>query len=598
MNRSYPCVIPTEVFQSRPKPRRLPGSDDLEILALQIFNMAKLSCILVLVIQINWQLIAFGGESVHVAHMKPFGAHMPPENVDEFTDENLPAPQEFWKKYVKKRKPVVFRGAASNSPAFKKWTDDFLADKYGNFEVRLEARKEKQGYIPIGDVGVGRDTIRNFIKTYHTSNKYIVSELPRPMYDDIMVIPPMSCGEFSRRIVEVDWWMNGGNASSIIHKDAFNQINCLMNGTKEWKLVEYKYEKSIYKAWEPEREIGGYSRIHPEQVDLLKYPKVATVPWMFTTLNGGDCLYLPGSMYHQVKSYGTNNFAVSLLFSRFDERRSLDFADCGNDSPSQPQYKPLGSLDVDWQYPGSGDMTMGEPDLEFIRGEVRSLIKRKGPFVENFAKFLLKMVYEGKSEEWLLKKADEVSNKVKSITGKDIDKKSIKTMSKEALRVISLALQPIDASNTYDHEYTYVSPDGIINLLQDMLRRDGKIARSNFVKRYEKELFGTSKFANDVFSKIAGESANEATREQVQANVERAIEKYNMFQRSELEPPQGETTQADAYDTTNEDTEMFETGMPDMSDDDDDAENSQPNEDDIPEDTGNGVSHADKKDEL
>lgn len=519
----------------------------------------------------TWQL-ALLKDSVHVAHLKPFGAHTPPDPVDEYRAGELPSPQTFWTKYVQTRRPVVFRGAGRNSPAFEKWTDEFLATRYGDLEVRLEARKEKQGYIPIGDKGVGRDTIRNFINTYHKANKYIVSELPRPMYDDIMVISPMTCGEFSRRLVEIDWWMNGGNASSIIHKDAFNQINCLLNGTKEWKLIEYKHEKSIYKAWEPDREIGGYSRVNPERVDLIKYPKVATVPWMFTTLKGGDCLYLPGSMYHQVKSYGTNNFAVSLLFSRFDDRKSLNFSDCANESLPEQQHKSLGSFDVDWQYPGTGVMTMGEPDLEHVKFQLYSLIKQKGMFAKNLAQKILKEIYDGKDDVWLLEKAEQVYSKMKNLLGHDLNKDNVKSMTKEALRIFALVLQPIDASNTYDHEYLYVSPHDIKYLVEGMLKKDGKLSRVVFVQMYQQKLYGTAKFAEEFFNKIAGESENEASKEQVERNMHEALEKYLLYQRNEPETPTGETTVGDAYDGNKEDTEMFETGMPDMSEEDDSEE--------------------------
>ena len=58
-----------------------------------------------------------------------------------------------------------------------------------------------------------------------------------------------------------------------------------------------QYEDKIYKAWEPEREIGGFSRINPEKVDLFKYPDVAKVPWAFVTLSAGDCIFLPKSKF-------------------------------------------------------------------------------------------------------------------------------------------------------------------------------------------------------------------------------------------------------------------------------------------------------------
>ena len=115
------------------------------------------------------------------------------------------------------------------------------------------------------------------------------------MWPDVTVISPLTCGLLKDRLVEVDLWMSGGGTKSILHKDAYNAINCLYNGTKKWKLIEYKYEDKIYKAWEPPQMVGGFSRINVLSVDLLKYPKVSEVPWSFLTVNAGDCLFLPKS---------------------------------------------------------------------------------------------------------------------------------------------------------------------------------------------------------------------------------------------------------------------------------------------------------------
>ena len=89
-----------------------------------------------------------------------------------------------------------------------------------------------------------------------------------------------------------------------ISQDAFNAINCLYNGTKEWKMIEYNYENKIYKAWEPEYEIGGYSLLDVQSVDLIKHPEVQNVPWSFVTVNAGDCLFLPKSKLFNKKCNG------------------------------------------------------------------------------------------------------------------------------------------------------------------------------------------------------------------------------------------------------------------------------------------------------
>ena len=85
--------------------------------------------------------------------MKPLGHHIQPSTVDEaFTTEaDSITAHDFAHKYILPRKPIVFRNIAKQWPAFKLWTDAYLSEKYGDMEVRLEAKKEKQGRIPKGN---------------------------------------------------------------------------------------------------------------------------------------------------------------------------------------------------------------------------------------------------------------------------------------------------------------------------------------------------------------------------------------------------------------------------------------------------------------
>ncbi|KAJ7393737.1 hypothetical protein OS493_003396 [Desmophyllum pertusum] len=148
---------------------------------------------------------SFGDElkAVPVGHLKPLGSHRPPETnlVDDL--QEMPSAEEFWTKYVRPSKAVVLRGAAKLGRAFSQWTDQYLKDSFADLEVRLEAKKEKSSKVPIGAKGVGRDTIGNFISNYHKENNnlYVVSELPTPMWPDVRVIPPLTCGLLKDRLV-------------------------------------------------------------------------------------------------------------------------------------------------------------------------------------------------------------------------------------------------------------------------------------------------------------------------------------------------------------------------------------------------------------
>ena len=55
-------------------------------------------------------------------HLKPLGAHRPPEQVRRLG--HLPSPREFHEGYVVPKTPVVLEGALRNSPVWRKWQED------------------------------------------------------------------------------------------------------------------------------------------------------------------------------------------------------------------------------------------------------------------------------------------------------------------------------------------------------------------------------------------------------------------------------------------------------------------------------------------
>nr|XP_006820060.1 PREDICTED: jmjC domain-containing protein 7-like [Saccoglossus kowalevskii] len=312
-------------------------------------------------------------------HLKPLGGHRPPDVPIDETDIP-PHPRTFWEKYVKHGKPLILRGAMKHSPGFNLWTTQYLKEKYGDLEVRLEGKIEKASNIPIGAKSFGRDTIANFINTYQSENKYIVSQLPTAMYPEVMVPPTMQCGTFKDSLVEIDIWMSSGNSKSALHKDAFNTWNCLVSGTKQWKMVENKYEPLIYRSWEPEAQIGGFSLINVSSVDMIKHPNIAKVRWSNFTITAGDCLYLPRSYYHQVTSFGDPNIAVALLFSRM-----TDFDDTGCDN-AELKYTPLSDMIVTWNWSGHGTMTMGHADHRAVKEQLLKAAESYGRVtVQNLA---------------------------------------------------------------------------------------------------------------------------------------------------------------------------------------------------------------------
>ena len=76
------------------------------------------------------------------------------------------------------------------------------------------------------------------------------------MWITIVCVFISGCGELRTRFTEINLWINSGGAQSVLHKDSPNTINCVVNGSKEWKLFEFKYNDLIYQAWEGPQEAG------------------------------------------------------------------------------------------------------------------------------------------------------------------------------------------------------------------------------------------------------------------------------------------------------------------------------------------------------
>ena len=176
-------------------------------------------------------------------HGEELGKHRTSDGHVDILD-NIPSPREFWAKYASVRRPVVFRGAGKKFPAFKLWTDEYMKENFGDMVVKLEGKKEKEK-VPVGERGLGQDTIRSFLNTYQQKDSYIVSQLPDAMSKEVLVLPVMMCGSFYERILEANLWLSSGGTKSLLHKDADNAINCLLNGTKNWILIHPDNERNV-----------------------------------------------------------------------------------------------------------------------------------------------------------------------------------------------------------------------------------------------------------------------------------------------------------------------------------------------------------------
>ncbi|KAL5257488.1 hypothetical protein ACHWQZ_G012433 [Mnemiopsis leidyi] len=174
--------------------------------------------------------------------------------LDGFID-----PVQFFDEFVIPGKPVLFRGAAKTFPAFNKWTDEYFkslpeSDSFSAFAE--EGKKENR--------------------------------------DNVM-------------------WFSSGGTKSVWHNDAYENINCLMRGTK-WFIMANRSETS-QKAHIDMKD-GAYSSVDVENVDVNKYPGFKDMQFYNVTMEAGDCLYIPWLWFHHVNSIGSN-LAVNIWWRAY-----------------------------------------------------------------------------------------------------------------------------------------------------------------------------------------------------------------------------------------------------------------------------------------
>lgn len=119
--------------------------------------------------------------TVPAGHLQMFGLQRRPNGpVMEYN--TVLKPQQFWETHVSQNRPLVFRQALVDSPALKKWTDEYLKEKYGDLDVLTELKTENRTHGMTSRMLLG-----DFIDVYADKNLYVVTVLPDPMRQDLPV---------------------------------------------------------------------------------------------------------------------------------------------------------------------------------------------------------------------------------------------------------------------------------------------------------------------------------------------------------------------------------------------------------------------------
>ena len=220
-------------------------------------------------------------------------------------------------------------------------------------------------------------------------------------------------------------------------------------------------------ATEDPREIGGFSLVNVEAIDLERWPSFADVPWTRATIRAGDCIYLPWGYLHQVRSRADEtgrNLAVSMLFGVHVDPTSKEGRACQEEATNIT----LDQADVFWTYDGHGEMSMGNADPELIRGGILRWIRKAEQENRRLDVSAFVDAYAEEADRELEEVAKEAEVMFQALVEDDEQELSAEAVSRAPARIfkeLPKALLSLDVANTEDYEIALLGPEQLVCVL-------------------------------------------------------------------------------------------------------------------------------------
>ena len=235
------------------------------------------------------------------------GLHLTPiDVVEDITQE------EFRKKYLIPRKPLVIRNMAKSWPAYQKWTMEYMKETVGDVEVPLYDSSKADPSAPI-NASAAKMKFGDYIDLIQREP----TDLRIFLFDPIKSAPKLLEDYLSPKELMggfLDKYPNmffGGKVSvTFIHYDIdmAHIFHTHFNGRKHILLFDYKWKDRLYKIPYATYALEDYDISNP---DFEKFPALDGVEGIECFLEHGDTLFMPTGWWHWMK-YLDGSFSISL----------------------------------------------------------------------------------------------------------------------------------------------------------------------------------------------------------------------------------------------------------------------------------------------
>ena len=258
--------------------------------------------------------------------------------------EGPPSPLVFYREYVASNSPVLIENSFSHWPAVDKWSPSYLLEKIGKLEVTVAVTPNGYADGVVGDRFVmpeertmkfaefldileGRSTKEGGIFYIQKQNSNFTDEFSELLSDAGADIP-WATEAFGKAPDAVNFWMGDERAVTSMHKDHYENLYCVISGSKTFTLIPptdlpyipygaykpSKYKSNVSGEFEivdvfenvcgsgnSESDPVPWICVDPLKPDLEKYPRFSKAQVIQCTVHAGEMLYLPSLWFHRVQ---------------------------------------------------------------------------------------------------------------------------------------------------------------------------------------------------------------------------------------------------------------------------------------------------------
>lgn len=207
--------------------------------------------------------------------------------------------------------PLVFRGAAKEWPAVKKWSLEYFEENYGDSEViimdNVGLTYDEYEKLPfrdyIGQLKTGSTKYLKFSDFVH-DNPELKEDFDLDWLRKLKNLP-FSWGEDTR------FFMGGHRTKTPLHVGFSSFFFTQVIGQKKW--VFYAPNNRMFLDARTERTTYLFSDADPYNLEDPKFPLLKYATRFEVTLNPGDIIWVPSFTWHYVENPG---LSVALRYGR------------------------------------------------------------------------------------------------------------------------------------------------------------------------------------------------------------------------------------------------------------------------------------------